>query len=57
MDRALKIGRLIAYAAEVTMAAFVAIDTFKNLSEKKKDSGTSNHKDKAAEEAVPTSNQ
>ena len=34
MDKALKIGRLIAYVAETVMATFVVADTIENLASK-----------------------
>lgn len=36
MDKALKIGRLIAYAAEIILATLVAKDSFDNISRRRK---------------------
>lgn len=55
MDKALKIGRLIAYAAELLMASLMAKDAFDNISERRAKEKVNNGK--SAEEAVPKSNQ
>lgn len=53
MDKALKIGRLIAYAAEIVMATLMAKDAIENISERKAKE-KSNH-GKTADIAVPES--
>ena len=53
MDKALKIGRLIAYAAEIVMAALMAKDAIENISERKAKERL-NH-GKSADTAVPES--
>ena len=53
MDKALKIGRLIAYAAEIVMATLMAKDAIENNSERKAKE-KSNH-GKTADIAVPKS--
>ncbi len=54
MDKALKIGRLIAYAAEIIMAAFVVVDTVENISERR--AKEKSNDGKTADNAVPESN-
>lgn len=53
MDKALKIGKLLAYAAEVVMATIMAKDAFDNFSERRKAKEKTN--DGKTAEAVPQS--
>lgn len=54
MDKALKIGKLIAYAAEIILATFMVADTIESISERKASRKT-NANGNTAEEAVPES--
>lgn len=54
MDKALRIGKLIAYAAEIIMASFVVADTIASITERKA-SGKIKANGKTADNAVPQS--
>ena len=49
MDKALKIGRLIAYVAETVMATFVVADTIDNLASKHRTAKETDNNGKPAE--------
>lgn len=55
MDKALKIGKLIAYAAETILATCVVAETVRSFRDRKK-SAKENDKEEPAEDAVPSSN-
>ena len=55
MDNALKIGKLIAYAAETILASCMVAETIETFRDRKK-SAKENDKEEPAEEAVPSSN-
>ncbi len=49
MDKALKIGRLIAFVAEIVMATFVVADSIDNLTAKRKAAKDTDNNGKPAE--------
>lgn len=55
MDKALKIGRLIAYVAETVMATFVVADTIDNLASRRKAKETDNNGKPAESKAAAQS--